>query len=451
MTLSTSNNTASYTGDNSTVAFAFPYLFYENSHLQVRIDGVLQTSGFTITGAENPDGGTVTFSTAPTNGAAVTIQRIVPYTQETDLENFDGNPADVTEKQFDLLAMADQQIAEQADRVITSPLGVTLASNEISGTINSTPRVITITTDGPAASSVSDLSTDIDTVFTGLANNDVLQYNGSDWVNESFLDFQNSLGLKQNNYAGTTAPTVNEDSDDGYSVGSQWYDGTNDNMYHCLDATVGAAVWVQGDVVAADLGGMAVLEIASQAEAEAGTSSTKGMTPQRTAQAIAALGSGGTEIAEVATTSGATIEIATGLSGVKQVTININDTSINANTAIMGIQLGDSTSYKTSGYSGGTGQIGTGAAANSSQFSLSRVAIGVSEVLVGSVVLTKCGDTDKWNITGTVSNDDGVNTVAYTQYGSITLSGELTRIRMSLDIASGTPEYDAGAVSGVYM
>jgi len=45
------------------------------------------------------------------------------------------------------------------------------------------------------------------------------------------------------NLAGTTAPTVNEDSGDGYAVGSMWLDTTNDKAYICLDATVGAAVW----------------------------------------------------------------------------------------------------------------------------------------------------------------------------------------------------------------
>ena len=66
------------------------------------------------------------------------------------------------------------------------------------------------------------------------------------------------LGLPKNNYTATAAPTVNDDSGDGYSAGSQWYDQTNDNMYHCLDATLGAAVWVQGDIVAADLGAAAL-------------------------------------------------------------------------------------------------------------------------------------------------------------------------------------------------
>lgn len=46
-------------------------------------------------------------------------------------------------------------------------------------------------------------------------------------------------------FNGTTAPTVNEDSGDGYAVGSFWWDTTNDLVYGCLDATVGAAVWVQ--------------------------------------------------------------------------------------------------------------------------------------------------------------------------------------------------------------
>lgn len=41
----------------------------------------------------------------------------------------------------------------------------------------------------------------------------------------------------------TTAPTVNDDSGDGYSVGSMWYDTTADKAYVCLDATAAAAVW----------------------------------------------------------------------------------------------------------------------------------------------------------------------------------------------------------------
>ena len=52
-----------------------------------------------------------------------------------------------------------------------------------------------------------------------------------------------TFAVVKNNLAGTTAPTVNDDSGDGYSVGSRWLDTTNDKEYVCLDATATAAVW----------------------------------------------------------------------------------------------------------------------------------------------------------------------------------------------------------------
>lgn len=45
-----------------------------------------------------------------------------------------------------------------------------------------------------------------------------------------------------NNLNAIAAPTVTDDSDSGYSVGSLW--GFGDNLYKCTDASVGAAVWV---------------------------------------------------------------------------------------------------------------------------------------------------------------------------------------------------------------
>jgi len=55
---------------------------------------------------------------------------------------------------------------------------------------------------------------------------------------------QSGGGLKDKHDA-TSAPTANDDSDDGYSVGSHWEDVTNDKAYICLDASVGAAVWTE--------------------------------------------------------------------------------------------------------------------------------------------------------------------------------------------------------------
>lgn len=41
----------------------------------------------------------------------------------------------------------------------------------------------------------------------------------------------------------TAAPTVTDDVNAGYSIGSEWYDTTNDIIYQCIDTTAGAAVW----------------------------------------------------------------------------------------------------------------------------------------------------------------------------------------------------------------
>jgi len=49
------------------------------------------------------------------------------------------------------------------------------------------------------------------------------------------------------NFAATAAPTADEDSGDGYAVGSLWHDTTADKSYVCLDATATAAVWHRTD------------------------------------------------------------------------------------------------------------------------------------------------------------------------------------------------------------
>jgi hypothetical protein len=42
-----------------------------------------------------------------------------------------------------------------------------------------------------------------------------------------------------------SAPTANDDIDDGNGVGLHWIDQTSNNVYICVDASAGAAVWVQ--------------------------------------------------------------------------------------------------------------------------------------------------------------------------------------------------------------
>lgn len=56
--------------------------------------------------------------------------------------------------------------------------------------------------------------------------------------------------LPLNNYSAVIDPTVNDDSGDGYSAGSQWVNTTTGDRFSCSNAAVGAAVWTE---ISADL------------------------------------------------------------------------------------------------------------------------------------------------------------------------------------------------------
>lgn len=83
---------------------------------------------------------------------------------------------------------------------------------------------------------------------------------GKVWINtssdEAFVCLDNSSGAAVwasisnllNNYSASVDPTVDDDSGDGYSVGSLWFNTTDDKAFVCLDASSGAAVWHQIDV-----------------------------------------------------------------------------------------------------------------------------------------------------------------------------------------------------------
>ena len=59
-------------------------------------------------------------------------------------------------------------------------------------------------------------------------------------------------GLPKCKYDATVAPTEDNDSSEGYAVGSKWIDTTHAKIYECVDATGGAAVWQENGVASVD-------------------------------------------------------------------------------------------------------------------------------------------------------------------------------------------------------
>lgn len=81
----------------------------------------------------------------------------------------------------------------------------------------------------------------------------------------AFLDVEDIAGAIgiNNNYSATTAPGVGDDSADGYSVGSMWVNTASSpkEAYQCMDATVGAAVWINTTLDISELGSGAIRSI----------------------------------------------------------------------------------------------------------------------------------------------------------------------------------------------
>ena len=125
MTVSTTANKIQYDGDDLSVAFSAPFLFFDEAHLVVILTSAagvdaLQslTTHYTVSGEGDPAGGTVTMVTAPATSEVLTIKREVPLTQPTDYVNPNKIDLEVLEQDLDENVMMAQQLKEITDRSI---------------------------------------------------------------------------------------------------------------------------------------------------------------------------------------------------------------------------------------------------------------------------------------------------------------------------------------------
>jgi hypothetical protein len=123
MTVSSSTNSASYSGNGSTTVFAYAFKIFEDSDLTVTLvndtTGVetaqTLTTHYTVSGAGTNSGGNVTFVAAPASGNTVKIKRSLAFTQTTTYTENDAFPAKAHEDGLDRLTMLTQQSVEDID------------------------------------------------------------------------------------------------------------------------------------------------------------------------------------------------------------------------------------------------------------------------------------------------------------------------------------------------
>lgn len=96
---------------------------------------------------------------------------------------------------------------------------------------------MTLKTDGVR---LDELSSDPGSPATGD-----LWYNTTDDVLRVRESVTRTIEDKLNNFTATTDPTVNDDENDGYEVGSKWINTSSGILFFCKDNSVGAAVWIE--------------------------------------------------------------------------------------------------------------------------------------------------------------------------------------------------------------
>lgn len=124
--------TISYTGNNSTTVFSYPYVYIDQSDLIVQVitAGVISTKALgtdysvTSTGGTNVgynSGSNVTFVSAPATGTTVIITRATAITQSSVYVNNDSFPAATTEASLDKAILIIQEQTLQIDILQANP------------------------------------------------------------------------------------------------------------------------------------------------------------------------------------------------------------------------------------------------------------------------------------------------------------------------------------------
>lgn len=168
MTVSSQTTRTSYAGAGSTGPYTIGFTILDDDHLNVTktVDATgVQTeltkdagsSGYTVNAALTQ----ITLTEALAAGETLVILRNVPKTQEIDYLANDPFPSETNEEGLDKLTQITQQIDEELSRAILAPIAASLTTNEISGVINSTNKLVALSTAGPSVQDVeaADLAT----------------------------------------------------------------------------------------------------------------------------------------------------------------------------------------------------------------------------------------------------------------------------------------------------
>ena len=199
MTISSTTVKNSYNGNGSTATFSYTFKIFQDSDLQVIIrssNGTetvkTLTTHYTISGAGNSAGGSITFTSGniPSSGQTIVIRRNLPQTQSIDYIANDSFPAESHEEGLDRAMMSVQQLQEEVSRSLKLSRTNTMTNTEF--TVGASDRA-----------------------------NKVLSFDST-----GELSVAQELGTYRNNWSTATS----------YAVRDLIKDTSNNNIYICITA-----------------------------------------------------------------------------------------------------------------------------------------------------------------------------------------------------------------------
>ncbi len=203
MTVAISDSRWVYDGDTTTKSFQYTSKIFADTDLKVYVDDVLQTltTDYTVTGAGSDDGGNVVFVAAPGTGTDnIVILRDVTDNQPTKFAEGARFPASAVQAALDRRAIVSQQQGEEIARALklaeTSTFSPPLVFPDPDG--SGAIKVIGWNAAGTALAvyAFSDLSAALDVALSGLASDDILVWDGAQWVNAAPATVRAALSLE---------------------------------------------------------------------------------------------------------------------------------------------------------------------------------------------------------------------------------------------------------------
>lgn len=109
-----------YVAAVSQTAFAYPFPIFEDADLVVIVDGVTKTltTDYTVSGAGDDTGGTVTFLSGQAAGAIVTIYRDIAIERTSDFQANGPLSSATFNDELDRLTLVQQQLESKVDRAV---------------------------------------------------------------------------------------------------------------------------------------------------------------------------------------------------------------------------------------------------------------------------------------------------------------------------------------------